>query len=382
MRLQGGLLAVVGLLRWCAPARGEEPGPAASLSAAADPVQPAHRPVLICLTVHNTGKVPLQFWWSGWADYPDAALFSVEAKSVDGRIEVRSLRLLNRPESDVGAVRTRQVLPGKSITFPAAFIGLPPRKYTLRFFGDARNDLASSWPATYTTDDLVVDIRDDDKTAASCDQKMLARVRADDGFAQFISANYPSKAVRAALLKDLAGDDVIAAERAMDGLWPDDPPDFDAGIVIDVLERHLAGPAGADDFAFTDRLLAAAEKYNTLESEAIVAKLAAGRPAGRVRDNALSALEKIERARISANAGILPPSPAPRDPAVINALLKLVTSLDPETRRTAYIALGSFPDDPAAVAALRAGLNDPDPSVQSKVRQVLEIVQRARAAKH
>ena len=348
-------------------------GPSASLEVSADPVQPADAPVLLVLTIRNTGKTSISYWWGGPADYPDASSF-VAVLTHEGNLHaVWTVALANGQDSS-GAGRARELNPGESVMFPAALPPLPVGSYRIRVQGAPQNNSGDAalvtWPATRSDPELKLEVRVDVALAAARDDGLIAHVRGGDSFAQHVAAVWPRALVRDALLRDLMSDNVFGAERALDGLWPGDADKKDASLVARALTRHVKAPDGRYDFALVDRLLQIAGRFDSAEVRDAAAQVLAARPRGRVHEAAVKALDAIRVAHGRAPAPVSP-TPLPRDPATVDALLKIIGSADPHERELAYLAMGDYLDDPRAMTAVRAGIHDPDAKVQAAARAAL-----------
>lgn len=298
--------------------------------------------------------------------------------------------LFNAQQAD-GSGHSREIAPGKSLTFPAALPPLSVGAYSIRVEGEAEgrseDDLLKivQWPATRTERDLALHVRADPALAAQRDELMIKRVRANDHFAQYLSSKYPRQAVREALAKDLNGADAVAADRAADGLWTATEDAGDGAIIAAAIVHHLDPANGEADTGLMNKLLNAAGRFNSTAVRNAVTRLAAARPAGGIRETAVQMLDfpagiplvrgddgsmEVGSFRSDGDARTNLSRDAPReevrrDPAVLDALLKIAKSADPHERKLAFEELGVFLDSPRAVAALRIGIGDHDQAAQN-----------------
>jgi hypothetical protein len=388
-----GILAILVLAR-SEVLGAEGVGPVASLEVTAEPVQPADGPIVLTLSVRNTGKVPIRYWCGGPGDFPDAQDYAATIANAKERKPILHLPLSNGQYTDQSGA-ARQVTLGRTIHFPAAFPPLAPGVYRITVEGQAQgrheNNLLAviEWPATHTEKVLQIEVRSDAKLAAQRDAQTIAKVRANDPFAKHIASRWPRQPVRNALVKDLNGEDVVAADRAADGLWGDaDPMATDAAIVADVIVHHLKSPEGGCDLGLMDKLLKTSERPTSPKVSAALVRLAAARAPGYVRKKAIDTLDLP----LNRSADLLQPQPPPdgmyhlrgdepdaglrqqHDAAAIGSLLELAKSADPKERRIAIRSLGDFPESPAAVAAIRAATEDDSYEVQRAARDTLDRI--------
>lgn len=353
-------------------------------------MQPANAPVLLELVVRNTGPVPLSYWCGGPGDYPDATEFIATISRTD-RPSIPGKSPLSNGQQPDGPGRAFVIAPGRTIRFPAAVRPLlPPGEYDVAVacapVGRMQDGVVKvvTWPAMTSAKAFHVSVRDDAQLLAGRDQNIVAKVRAHDPFARHVATTWPRRPVRAALIKDLTGDDIVAADRAADGLWGDlAPASVDGPLVAEVILKHLQPPKdGTCDIGLMSKLMQRAEDKpaKSLEVRDALAKLALARPDGPVRDRATAALglhgasvpnELVQAAM--AGAAAAPPSP---ENAFLRVLLGLARSADAGERKIAYRRLADFPDDPAALHAVRAGVLDDDAECRKQAEATLTLITR------
>jgi hypothetical protein len=382
------VVASICLMAFLPLARAGELTPSATLEVHGDAVQPAGAPVLLELVVRNTGPVPISYWCGGPGDYPDAAEFVVTISRTDRPSLPGRSPLSNGQESN-GAGRAFTVAPGRTLRFPAAVQPLlPAGEYDVAVECEADGRMhhgaveAVTWPAMRSANVFHVTVRADDRLLAARDANVVAKVRAHDAFARHVSSTWPRIPVRAELVKDLTGDDIIAADRAADGLWGDRaPPGADGPLVARVILKHLAPPKdGTCDIGLMSKLLhpSTATKESP-ELLAAIAKLALARADGPVRDRATAALGlrgtsvpyETVKAALAAQRAAATPVP---NAAYLNALLGLARSEDAAERRIAYRGLADFKGNPAALTAARAGLLDADAECRRQAEATLASI--------
>jgi hypothetical protein len=360
--------------------RAAPPGPSALLTLSAPATQPANDPVLLTLTVYNTGYTSLGYWCGGPGDYPDVRDFQVSVHPLTPMpLDAGSLKLTNGQRSD-GTGAMHWIAPGQTARVPAALAPLPVGKYRIIIQCEADGTHQDgilrtvTWPALQSARPLEIEIRDEPSLRDARRREILARVRSADPFAQYVAVVFPEPALHDAIAEDLASDNPIVVERAMDGLWGDGPPNqADAPRVFKAIDRHLRPPPGGIDFAMMERLLAAIGTDRSPAARELVAKVAAARPEGRVHQAAVSTLGKIGPKPWIVRT-IPPPPPEQYDRDAIAALIKLAHSMGTQERKLAYMLLAEYPKSPEAVEAIRAGTADPDPDVRALAHQSLNRV--------
>ena len=381
MFLLAGRWAVMFLLAsWgCGVCGGEL---AATLDVTADPVQPAGLPILLTLSVRNTGTEPISYWCGAAGGYLNAGGFIANISYANGTRVILSERLSNsNGEFAWDAGRMHELRPGESFSFPAALRSLPAAKYSIRFSGDAQGRVenghfADLWFPQTSSAPLKVEVRKDEKLAAARDADLIAKLRKGDAFAQHVAAHFPRPEIRKALEQDLAGDDLIAAGSAIDTLWPDYNPPADAAPLIARAIRSHAKPIndGHDEWLM-HVLLQMSQPFSTKEVKAAVEQVAAARPAGRVHNYAQARLTDAALAALKESATTTTQDEDPVEDLLIHTLVK---SADPKIRARAYEALATYPHSPRAVQTALDGLADPDRSVREAAEKTLDAIHRMR----
>jgi hypothetical protein len=365
--------------------------PQASLAVVGDAVQPAGSPVIIELVVRNTGTAPMSFWCGGPGEYPDAADYSAIITSTLGRDE--QIVLANGQHLQ-GNGRLISVVPGGVIRVPAALGIVAPGSYRLlvsggqqRWDGAARGRIVT-WPVTQTAHGFEFQVSGDAACLAARDAQIIADVRANRAFAKFVTSKWPTRGQRQALVSDLTGDDIVAADRAAEGLWQDNAPAKEDGpLLAKVILKHLAPHDGECDVGLMTRLTGAAQSLDSEPVKSAMARLVLARPEGMVRRAAAAALDNqnqsiASKARFQlANAAA---DPAARneqerrrhDAEILAAMLALAQSEDAHERKLAYPALAAYPFSPAAVNAVRIGQQDADAECQGVAARAMRIISK------
>jgi hypothetical protein len=369
MKLAPNRWAIVWL--WCGASCALAGAATATLQVTADPIQPEGLPVLLTLTVHNSGREPIYFWQDSAGDYPDASHFvaTVIGQGRDRTLLRKQLSNSNGPLAS-GSGRLRRIDRGRSLSFPAALPPLPAGSYRIIVVGEpqgrfAGGQLVDVWvPQTISEPSPRVEIRADEKLAEERDEQIIAKVRTGDPFAEHVAGRYPREAVRDALEQDLSGDDIVAAEGAIDAFWPGrDPPPEAAPTIASAIRSHLKPINDGHDEWMMHQLLGMARQLNTPDVTAAVKELSAARPDGRVRDYAKNAPTQLNYQATPPAHVRLRPEDVFEDP-LIDALLKLSQSVDPKTRIRAYKSLSGYPESRRAIEALKKGTLDRDDSAR------------------
>lgn len=383
------LVVIFSMLSWSACAA-EAHAPAAVLEASADDVQPAGAPILLSLVARNTGGVPISYWCGGPGEYPDAADFAATIWSDAPHAKPMRVPLSNGQHSnDAGAAR--EVPQGRSVRFPAALPPLPPGVYHVTIDGAAQGRRewkvlrAITWPETRTEQVLRVEVRDDPKLLDARNRWLLDAIRADDPFAQHLSATWPAgEGVRRALVKDLMGDNVVAADRAADGLWGEgSPAESDPAVVAGALVKHLKPREGGCDMGLMDKLLRMKYRPDSTELAAAMVRLATSRNEGTIRRAAIACfdlpqqgpVDRSSTGRFHVRGGESDPvARQQHDAAAVAALLQLAGSADPQERKLAIRLLSDYPDSAAAVARIKSAAGDGDRDVRIAAIGALNVV--------
>jgi hypothetical protein len=382
------IAGVVVVLAACISAAAS-PRPTASLTIGGDAVQPAGTPIVLKLLIRNTGAARMSYWCSGPGEYPDASDYVATVERVGNSDPPQKLILANgqKPGADGLAI---DLAPKRSLEFPATLGPLAPGTYriTVTGAGFASNNVVT-WPATVSEMALQFEVRHDNDLSAAWDTKMIARVRANDPFARYLSATWARRAVRDALVADVTGDDVVAADRAADGLWGDaEPAKVDGPLVARLIVKHLKPPPEGCDIGLMTKLTRVSQSVESDELKTAMTQLILARPEGSIRQAAAASLDHVS-ARVAtkllelANAGALPITDADQrarhDAALLGAMLELARSADVHERKVAYRALVDFPSNQAALDTLRAGLMDPDPGCQSVANTAMGVITKRQA---
>lgn len=369
----------------------------AALEVAIDGQTLAGQPVLLTLTVRNTGPDRFGYWCGGPGRYPPANRFV--AVFVDPAGRQRRSRLSNGQYVE-GSGGDIPIAPGEAVTFPAAAEPLPPGKWTLASVaGEQRGYVVGpgkamtvTWPATEASPRLPLDVRDDPKAAAAFAEDLLRRVRREEPFARHVATEFEIPAVIDATVRDLGSDDADAAARAAKALFQLDPLPAGLGAVIKrCMTKRLATDAPGD----LGYLTALAEREGSDDAlDAVLAFVNArgdfpGEGDRRYRlqylfgftqpraADALRAALKDPRLAFTAAVGLS----GRHDPAALPVLLDVARFRGHMDRSMALARLADYWDAPEAVATLEQVAADPESSDADRgdARRALQSAKDAKA---
>lgn len=204
-----------GILEKTTPAEKKPPTPPAAdpdrkYDIAADDTQPAKSPILLKLTMTNTGKMPLTYWCGLSGDYPPLYR-DTKARVTDANGKVSEVQISNG-QAELGSGFVKSLAPGDSIIIPAVIGPMPPGNYLIEFSGGSAR----------------VTIKDDADLLKKREQDLRARISggniagqdlrtrgSGEPFAEHVVITYPTQSLLESYLRDLSGDDVETAECAV-----------------------------------------------------------------------------------------------------------------------------------------------------------------------
>jgi hypothetical protein len=352
----------------------------------------ASLPVVLELTVKNTGGKPLAFWSTG--RLPSASDF--EAVIVDDGGVERHLQLSNE-YGIAGTGLTSHVDPGQSITFYGAFEPLSAGKYTLKsvacessgYRRAGEEALVIQWPAMEAKPGAPLVIRDDPAAIAAATQDLLGKVRAEDALAVHMAAAFRIKPLVDAMISDLDSSDGAKVESAARLISMTEPFPTGFGAVIKrSMLRQLHAPGG------------------TAGAMAMLASLAASDGSDDSLDAVIAYVHKLSASGLQSSLHYLRDFQQPRasdvlseflkhkdwdvcvtaakqlawrrDAAGLPVLLEFSTIRGHTDRASAFGFLAYYPDDPRALAAIEAGFSDSDPEVKAAAQRAMDDVRAER----
>lgn len=374
---------------------------AASLAVQGEAIQPADLPLLVTLTLTNTGDKTLSYWCGSLDTYPGAEHFSAEAVGKDGKRITLSARMMptgdgtttydiynGQPQNGSGINRDIEL--GATITVPLAISPLPPGPYVLQFHSEWNAPSLLAKQPRLGEGALHVLVRRDQTLRTAREQALLGRVRHGEAFAENVVAHYNLQPIIEQLLPDLASDDADAAIHA--AMTLSHVPELPAGAAAQIsraVQKHLRGPdiyAAANLLSYLALLAVKTQSAETLE--AMILLVQSDREP-EVRWHAAQALGQFHQTQAFTElcALLLDPQSAVRgaaavalaqrhDAAALPVLLTLIQKPDPYSGwNPLYSALAQFPDDPQAETAVRAGLNSADVGTRWQAQEAQKLIQ-------
>jgi hypothetical protein len=352
-------------------------------------------PVILRLSVTNTGRVPFHYWCGGPDRYPPAGEFVATVEGTDG--EAREVPLSNGQYTQ-GSGSLVWVEPGQTVWLPATIDSLPPGRYTIRtvrceeqgYFPVPNGPMKVTWPTVASAVGLTVKVRKDPTRYDQIVAELLARTRANDPFAQHVATEFRVAQVIKAMMADLGSDDQAAGTAARVLFMLRDPKPDGLGDTLKraVVRRLRADESDRDVLSLLSSLAEQEGSDASLDSVlAIVLEPGAVERSRYVLQDlfnfkqarATEALRKFvahpdSGVRFTAAVGLS----KRRDPAAVPVLVAASREPGHPDRTHAFYRLEDYPDDPRAVAAIEAGARDPDEAVRRSAISVRESLNRGR----
>ena len=257
-------------------------------------------PVLMEVTVTNTGCAAMSYWCGGPDTYPNAEIFRVTLTDADGKmLEVQP----SNGQYIQGSGGHCRIIPGQSIQVPLAIPPLAAGKWTLQvncIEGGYIDKKAGgvkhvTWPMVDKTSGSAFTVKDDAEAKQQFEKELLARIRGGkDVFSRHVASHYAIMGVLTPLLRDLSGPDDKAALTAENTLFqtPSLPPGTDK-VVREAVAAQLKRDEYKADVNLLACLMGLAERQPTDEMLKAVLALAHSdikSPGDEILDHAVSAL--------------------------------------------------------------------------------------------
>ena len=363
--------------------------PRATLTVKVQQQQVVGVPILLELTVKNTGTQSIKYWCGGPDSYPGAHRF--QAIIVDERGQEQRMPLSNG-QYWRGSGDDKTIAPDAAVTFPAATAALPAGKYTLRSvvgekegYQPAPNEpMVVTWPAIDAKVMQALELREDPEAQRAFGEGLLGRVRKGEPFALHVAAEYRIAAVLDAMVKDMESDDAGVAVQACEVIFKmsEFPKGLGAVIKRSML-KHLKAEDSQEESDLRSMLAALAAREGSDESlDAVLALVDDGLP--RPHPHRCWALQNVQNfeqpkaaetlrklltypdawVRFKAASGLS----RRRDPAAVPVLVETFKDRTSDERDSALYSLSDYWDDPRAVAAIDQAAKDTD----ARVRQAAE----------
>lgn len=381
----------------------------AALAVQGEAMQPAGFPILLTLTLTNTGDKALTYWCGGPDTYPGAEHFSVNAVGKDGKLIPLSASLMPASyEASTGDIYNgqysegsgmyRDIRPGMTITVPFAISPLPPGEYVLHFHSQWEGPPKPGSQARPGNDILRILVKQDGALRAAREQALLARVRHGEPFAENVVTHYNLQPVIEQLLPDLASDDAdMICHAAATLLGVTKLPAGASAQISRGVQKHLhdthGNVTGGEPLFFLTALAPEAQSPETLEA---MVSLVHSNWFPELRWRATQSLGQFHqaRARTEMHTLLADPQSAVRgaaavalaqrhDTAALPVLLALARKHDLYTDwNPIYSALAHFPKNTQAAVAIRAVARSTDTATrwqaQDAQRQLREAHRAAR----
>jgi HEAT repeat protein len=381
------------------PAR-PEATPPCTLESGGASTQPAGLPVSFDVTITNTGRDSFYYWCGGPADYPQADHFLAELASVDAGGKPRPVECFNG-QFEMGSGMGREIKPGASINVPLVIGPLAVGQYDIAFQSrqetstDMTGNKTISWPAAQAMP-LRVTIVEDAKLAAATRNSWVQRILGGEPLAGRMAIQFKTPEVIAKLVPALNANSDRAARNAADVLSDVEPADLPPGTdtaVASAIESGLQPRANATSAEpglliylsmvagniGSDTALVAVAKLTHAENVVAEARWRAVQNLARFHQpqaqQELEALAKDKNQEVRSAAAIA--LAERQDPAAIPVLLDLIAA-GPQFRAYQVEALGNFPNDPRAVAAIENATKDSDDLTRDFAQRAWQKVLAAR----
>jgi hypothetical protein len=340
----------------------------------ADEVQPAGAPILVRITLTNTGQKVITYWCGGPAKYPGAHAFTARITNERGKTRES---VLSNGQFQGGSGGNCPIQPGQSVTLPAALEPLPAGSYTLQ--------VGKGKPAK-------IIVKDAPELTREREQDILKRVRKGEPFAQHVSAKFPTGPVTAALLQDLLSEDQQVAFQAAYALYCAEKIPADSGAIVnkamrmhlDAVEKKqhretspliylafLAAHVGSDE-AMSAVLTLAHSNMDVGTRGSAIGALGTFKQEGAAKALRDLLKDEVQEVRFAAARALA----ERKDPAAVEVLLVVAGDTGNSWRGYAYRALAKFPTDARVESAIKNGLRDEDEFVRSQAEQALRELRR------
>jgi hypothetical protein len=333
-----------------------------SVAVQADSTQPAGLPILLTLTVTNTGDKPYLYWAPG-RSYPPGDSFLAVITDDSGNVREAQM---NNDRGGPGSGGIFELLHGQSINIPVCIGPIAPGSYKIEVkYGNGISGAVMKMDQAYR-----VVVKNDPDLAKRREEDLVARIRKGEGFAQYIAGNYPNKSLTDLLLQELLSDDSKNVEHAASAfLRVRKLPESSAKVIKKAVDNHLSATKGqASQDTQIPRLLAVlAAKVGTDEALEPVISLARTKPvsegvvlalAGFKQEKATQELRRFledesDSLQFRAAQGLS----GRKDPKALEVLLTVAHDPKSRWRMYSFDALLNYPNDPRVEDAIKSGLD-------------------------
>jgi HEAT repeats len=337
-----------------------------------EPIQPAGSPVLLQVKLTNTGTEALTYWNGGPGKYPNA--FHFPAHVTDAAGTVRDAKLSNGQYQGISGGLPK-LLPGQSLTMPAAFEPLTEGNYILQV------GVKGSTKVTIRADRELLRKRESD---------IVVRVRNGEPFGQHVAIQFGSETVLDRLADSLldTGSEVVY-NSAFTLSRVEKLPKKAATNILPAMEKQLGLPPPSDRHRESAQTYLAilASKIKSDDALTAVLNLAHSRYPPRIAIDVLAGF-KQERAKNEllgflkhdhediqfSAARVLAKQ---KDPKALEVLIRTMESKS-RWRPYACRELVNYPFDSRVEPILRKALREEDLQVRDDAKQALIAIERER----
>jgi HEAT repeat protein len=357
--------------------------PQLTVATRADSTQPGGLPILLTLTVTNTGEEPYFYYLLLGSSYPRGSTFVAVITNESGK--VREAQMGN-DQRGPGSGGVSKLLRGQTINVPVYINPLVPGSYKI----EVRCGNGISGAVIKMDQPTRVVVKNDADLAKKRDADLVARIRKGEAFAQYVAGTYPNRSLIDLLVQELLSNDSQIVERAASALLRVDKlPDGSVAVISKAINKHLAAVGQQENSnASIPRMLAVlAAKVGTDEALEPVIALARTKP---VCEGVIIALGSFKQEKATKELqrflqdenNQLQFRAAQRlaerkDAKALEVLLTVAHDSKSRWRMYSFDALLKYADDQRVESAIKSGLDAPD----SQVRQSAEFALRQLASK-
>jgi hypothetical protein len=339
-----------------------------------DVTQPAGAPVLIRITLKNTGQTSISYWSGGPGSYPDARYFKAQITDSKGKTRLADL---SNGQVQMGSGRRYTIRTGQSVTLPAALEALPAGSYTIQVANGNSTKLT---------------VKEDIQLNRDRERDILERVRQGEPFARHVAVRFPADSLTHALLHDLLSEERQVALSAATTLAKIEKMPADSGPLVErAVQVQLTAELKrrAQQTNLLVQLAMVAGNVGSDEALSAVLSLARSDLDSQTRGRAVNQLGRFEQKQATEvlrdllrdkNGDVQFEAArtlaGKKDPAAIEVLLAVTSDKKSRWRAYAYLALANFPSDARAKEAIEKGLDDPEEFARSQAQQALRELRR------
>jgi hypothetical protein len=340
-------------------------------------IQPAGAPILLTLSVTNSGDKP--YYYHSWGpSYLSAGPFL--AVITDNSGKVREAQMSNDHGRGLESGGVFKLLHGQTMDVPVCVDPLDPGSYKI----EVRESKSAEGALIVKTGQRTsIVVKNDRELAKKWNADLLARIRKGEPFAQYVAGMYATRPLIDLLVQELLSNDSrIVGRAALVLLRVRELPDSSPAVISKAIDNHLAEvkQQGSSN-AFLENLAALAAKVGTDDALEVVISLVRNQ---QVRGSAVWALGafKQEKAIRELHRFLQDENEEfqfraaqrlseRKDGEALEVLL--MVAHDPKNPWRAYAvkSLSNYPDDLRVEPAIKSRLDDPDGFVRHSAESAL-----------